>query len=59
MNGKGPRGVAKAVRHYIAVLETALSHCCEDETAGISNDIGFYLSILSVLEQDRWPENRA
>lgn len=55
-NGKGPRFAAMAIRHYIAVLEAARGHCF-DEQSFFDNDIGLYKSILTVLEEDRWPSN--
>lgn len=59
MNGKGPRFVAMAVRHYIAVLETARDHVTVEEAYFFDNDISMYKAYLGVLDQDKWPENRA
>lgn len=57
-NGKGPSFVAMAVRHYITVLETARGHVTEEEAFFFDNDIGLYRAILSILDQDTWPQNR-
>lgn len=57
-NGKGPRFAARAIRHYIAVLETARGHCYDDETSSFDNDIGVYKAMLRTLETEQWPENR-
>jgi hypothetical protein len=59
VNGKGPRFVAKAVRHYISVLETARDHVTVEEAYFFDNDISMYKAILRVLDQEKWPENRA
>ncbi len=46
---KARRFVLRAVRHYIAVLNAALEHCDEDETASLSNDIGYYQAMMRAL----------
>lgn len=56
---KGQRYLARAIRYYITMLNTALEHCCEDETASIANNIGLYLSILENVEANNrfWPND--
>lgn len=51
LNVKANRFVAMAVRHYIAVLTTALGHCSDDESASLGNDIAYYTAILTSMER--------
>lgn len=54
---KAARHAARAIRHYITVLEEGRSHVTDEEAHFFDNDISMIRGLLPMLEAGRWPEN--